>query len=153
MKVSRDAELAISLALTVRTVAPTIRHLFGGFDVTIFAYGSTGSGKTHTMRGGKSLAERGIIPRLLSGSEYQSRCSRSLFKIWMRSADLRDLCQSIGGLEKLPRNLSRKSASRYLFLIAKSIMIDYMTSSNPPRNAHWQDCPYGTTAKKRLLWA
>jgi len=33
----------------------------------IFAYGVTGTGKTHTMRGGMKLAERGVIPRLLSG--------------------------------------------------------------------------------------
>lgn len=32
----------------------------------IFAYGVTGTGKTHTMRGGLKLAERGIIPRMLS---------------------------------------------------------------------------------------
>ena len=48
-------------------VAPTVKHLFNGFDVTLFAYGVTGTGKTHTMRGGKSLADRGVIPRLLSG--------------------------------------------------------------------------------------
>ncbi|KAK2836956.1 hypothetical protein FQN49_006554 [Arthroderma sp. PD_2] len=48
-------------------VAPTIKHLFNGFDITLFAYGVTGTGKTHTMRGGKSLADRGVIPRLLSG--------------------------------------------------------------------------------------
>ncbi|KAF2753782.1 kinesin-domain-containing protein, partial [Pseudovirgaria hyperparasitica] len=47
-------------------IAPTVKHLFNGFDTTIFAYGVTGTGKTHTMRGGKSLAERGVIPRLLS---------------------------------------------------------------------------------------
>ncbi len=34
--------------------------------MTIFAYGVTGTGKTHTMRGGLRLAERGVIPRLLS---------------------------------------------------------------------------------------
>lgn len=34
--------------------------------MTIFAYGVTGTGKTHTMRGGLKLAERGVIPRLLS---------------------------------------------------------------------------------------
>ncbi|RYO86608.1 hypothetical protein DL766_002339 [Monosporascus sp. MC13-8B] len=39
----------------------------GGLDVTIFAYGVTGTGKTHTMRGGLKLADRGVIPRLLSG--------------------------------------------------------------------------------------
>ncbi|KAJ5769854.1 uncharacterized protein N7511_001905 [Penicillium nucicola] len=48
-------------------VAPTIKHLLNGFDVTLFAYGVTGTGKTHTMRGGKTLADRGVIPRLLSG--------------------------------------------------------------------------------------
>ncbi|OJD25170.1 hypothetical protein ACJ73_03459 [Blastomyces percursus] len=54
-------------------VAPTIKHLFSGFDVTIFAYGVTGTGKTHTMRGGKSLHDRGVIPRLLSGIYRRSR--------------------------------------------------------------------------------
>lgn len=48
-------------------MAPTIKHLFNGFDITLFAYGVTGTGKTHTMRGGKTLADRGAIPRLLSG--------------------------------------------------------------------------------------
>ncbi|OPB36875.1 kinesin-like protein [Trichoderma guizhouense] len=47
-------------------VAPHIKSLFQGLDVTIFAYGVTGTGKTHTMRGGMKLAERGVIPRLLS---------------------------------------------------------------------------------------
>lgn len=43
-----------------------MKALFQGLDVTIFAYGVTGTGKTHTMRGGLRLAERGVIPRLLS---------------------------------------------------------------------------------------
>ncbi|KAI5789850.1 P-loop containing nucleoside triphosphate hydrolase protein [Pyronema domesticum] len=47
-------------------VSPTLKHLFKGNDVTIFAYGVTGSGKTHTMKGNKAPAERGIIPRLLT---------------------------------------------------------------------------------------
>ncbi|KAH8895868.1 kinesin-domain-containing protein [Thozetella sp. PMI_491] len=47
-------------------VAPHMKALFQGLDVTIFAYGVTGTGKTHTMRGGMKLAERGVIPRLLS---------------------------------------------------------------------------------------
>ncbi|KAI1127006.1 P-loop containing nucleoside triphosphate hydrolase protein [Nemania abortiva] len=48
-------------------VAPHLKSLFLGLDVTIFAYGVTGTGKTHTMRGGMKLADRGVIPRLLSG--------------------------------------------------------------------------------------
>ncbi|RMZ88363.1 hypothetical protein DV736_g4406, partial [Chaetothyriales sp. CBS 134916] len=54
-------------------VSPTVKHLFQGFDVTLFAYGSTGTGKTHTMKGGKSLADRGMIPRLLSAIYRKSK--------------------------------------------------------------------------------
>ncbi|MCJ1282844.1 hypothetical protein MMC26_002170 [Xylographa opegraphella] len=54
-------------------ISPTIKHLFNGLDVTIFAHGNTGCGKTHTMRGGKALADRGMIPRLLSGIYRRSR--------------------------------------------------------------------------------
>ncbi|KAI9670070.1 MAG: hypothetical protein M1829_004797 [Trizodia sp. TS-e1964] len=76
-----------------KEVAPTVKHLFQGIDVTLFAYGVTGTGKTygpqrtidygawesanlfdsHTMRGGKSMAQRGVIPRLLSGIYRRSR--------------------------------------------------------------------------------
>ncbi|MCJ1468905.1 hypothetical protein MMC07_007535 [Pseudocyphellaria aurata] len=66
-------QLASQQSIFDNEVAPTIKHLLNGFDVTIFAYGSTGTGKTHTMRGGKTLAERGIIPRLLSGIYRRGR--------------------------------------------------------------------------------
>ncbi|KAH4203528.1 hypothetical protein HBI40_022260 [Parastagonospora nodorum] len=55
-------------------IAPTVKHLFTGFDLSIFAHGCTGTGKTHTMRGGKSLADRGVIPRLLSA--IYRRCKK-----------------------------------------------------------------------------
>ncbi|EMC95835.1 hypothetical protein BAUCODRAFT_505953 [Baudoinia panamericana UAMH 10762] len=54
-------------------VSPTVKHLFKGYDITLFAYGVTGTGKTHTMRGGKSLADRGLIPRLLSSIYRRAR--------------------------------------------------------------------------------
>jgi DNA uptake protein ComE-like DNA-binding protein len=56
-----------------RKVSPTVKHLLKGYDVTLFAYGVTGTGKTHTMRGGKSLADRGVIPRLLSSIYRRAR--------------------------------------------------------------------------------
>lgn len=52
--------------MLTQVVAPYVKSLFQGFDVTIFAYGVTGTGKTHTMRGGMKLADRGVIPRMLS---------------------------------------------------------------------------------------
>lgn len=54
-------------------MAPTLKSLFQGLDVTIFAYGVTGTGKTHTMRGGLKLSERGVIPRLLSAIYRRGR--------------------------------------------------------------------------------
>ncbi|KAI1097252.1 kinesin heavy chain [Jackrogersella minutella] len=60
-------QLTTQEELFTTEVAPHLKSLFNGLDVTIFAYGVTGTGKTHTMRGGLKLAERGIIPRLLSG--------------------------------------------------------------------------------------
>ncbi|KAF7928843.1 uncharacterized protein EAE97_009685 [Botrytis byssoidea] len=59
--------------LFTNEVAPTLKSLFQGLDVTLFAYGVTGTGKTHTMRGGTKLADRGIIPRLLSGIYRRGR--------------------------------------------------------------------------------
>ncbi|EFX05205.1 kinesin family protein [Grosmannia clavigera kw1407] len=53
-------------ALFNAEVAPHVKALFQGLDLTLFAYGVTGTGKTHTMRGGLKLADRGVIPRLLS---------------------------------------------------------------------------------------
>ena len=41
-----------------------INSALEGYSATIFAYGQTGTGKTHTMQGA-SGEERGIIPRSL----------------------------------------------------------------------------------------
>eukprot|EP00891_Asterochloris_glomerata_P009575 jgi/Astpho2/9575/e_gw1.00146.42.1_t len=42
------------------TTQPLIQKVVGGFNSTVFAYGQTSSGKTHTMRGTEQ--EPGIIP-------------------------------------------------------------------------------------------
>jgi kinesin family protein 3/17 len=44
--------------------APLVEAMLEGFNSTVFAYGQTGCGKTHTMEGREQPAEeRGIIPR------------------------------------------------------------------------------------------
>ncbi len=42
-----------------KCVKPNLENLFQGFNTTFFAYGNTGSGKTHTIFGG--LEEKGIF--------------------------------------------------------------------------------------------
>ena len=49
-----------------------------GYNGTIFAYGQTSSGKTHTIEGsGRKFIDRGLIPRTLSYiyKEIEKRCS------------------------------------------------------------------------------
>jgi len=46
------------------TVKPVIMDVMRGFESTVFAYGQTGTGKTHTMEGSLSSPELyGVIPR------------------------------------------------------------------------------------------
>ena len=46
------------------TLRPIIRDVLMGYESTVFAYGQTGTGKTHTMEGDLSEADQhGVIPR------------------------------------------------------------------------------------------
>ncbi|KAH8551435.1 the motor domain of kinesin family member 22 [Umbelopsis sp. PMI_123] len=53
---------AMQAEIYEQDVQPMIDKVFSGVDSTIFAYGVTGSGKTHTMQGTEE--EPGIIPRV-----------------------------------------------------------------------------------------
>ena len=67
------------------TVAPIVNEVLQGFNCTVFAYGQTGTGKTHTMEGDfKDPEQAGIIPRSVtaifdhlqnSEAEYSVRVS------------------------------------------------------------------------------
>lgn len=47
-----------------QTIQPVIADVLGGFECTMFAYGQTGTGKTHTMEGDLANPEnQGVIPR------------------------------------------------------------------------------------------
>ncbi|CAG2217950.1 KIF22 [Mytilus edulis] len=46
-------------------VKPQLLHSLNGQNVSIFAYGPTGAGKTHTMLG--SATDPGVIPRVING--------------------------------------------------------------------------------------
>lgn len=47
-----------------RTAQPLINQVIGGFNSTVFAYGQTSSGKTHTMRG--TAEDPGLVPRAVN---------------------------------------------------------------------------------------
>lgn len=90
---------------------PIIESVLEGYNGTIFAYGQTGTGKTHTMEGLKNNPkELGIIPRTFA----------HLFK------SIEGNCLSIQ--EPLA------SSSTFGFLCSNFITKRFWTSSNPTRN-------------------
>ena len=57
-----------------RVARDAVQSSMNGYNNTIFAYGATGSGKTHSITGGTaSYADRGIIPRALEYIFKQAR--------------------------------------------------------------------------------
>ena len=47
------------------SVKPIVSSVFEGYNGTVFAYGQTGTGKTHTMEGDvSSEAEKGVMSRV-----------------------------------------------------------------------------------------
>ena len=85
-----------------QVVRPIVDEVLAGFNCTIFAYGQTGTGKTHTMEGDINCEENaGIVPRSVksileqlenSGSEFTIRVSF----LELYNEELRDLLNANG---------------------------------------------------------
>lgn len=76
------------------SVAQIVDSVMEGFNGTVFAYGQTSSGKTHTMSGSDMYNEdeRGVIPRMVthvfnkihnSPSEIEFTVKVSMIEIYM----------------------------------------------------------------------
>ncbi|KAF8813107.1 kinesin-like protein [Phlegmacium glaucopus] len=87
-------------------VEPLIDVVYSGITVTIFAYGVTSSGKTHTMQGTKS--DPGVIPRVVRGifekrrhlQQYQISLEVSYMEIY--KDEVYDLLVTRENAPKLP---------------------------------------------------
>lgn len=120
-------------------VTPVLAEVMRGYNCTVFAYGQTGTGKTHTMEGdltsqmGTYSSEAGIIPRTLyrlfhqlelSGNEYAVHASF----VELYNEELRDLLSS-----EAPKPLSSGGLKVYDDK-AKGIVI-YGLEDTPVRDA------------------
>ena len=55
--------------------APIVDNVMEGYNGTIFAYGQTGTGKTHTMEGRLDPAEEQCVPALAGHGSRRAHCA------------------------------------------------------------------------------
>lgn len=87
-----------------------VEFVIKGYNGTIFAYGQTGTGKTHTMQGGSSDAEHGITPRsfkrifdiIKTSEKTQYLVSASMFELY--NEEVNDLLNLEGKNLKIKEN-------------------------------------------------
>jgi kinesin family protein 11 len=95
-------------------VRPIVDEALAGFNCTIFAYGQTGTGKTHTMEGNIHSEEHaGIVPRTVNTILQQLEASDSEYTIRVSflelyNEELQDLLNTSGDRKlKLCEDLKR----------------------------------------------
>jgi kinesin family protein 3/17 len=87
------------------TASPIVDSVLDGYNGTVFAYGQTGTGKTHTMEGSIEGEQRGLIPRAfeqvfnrITGSAGKQFLVRATFLEIYQDA-IRDLIGETDNLE------------------------------------------------------
>ena len=107
---------------------PLCEHALAGYNTTIFAYGQTGAGKTHTMHGPTSPTEaRGLVPRVMEHlfqlqakaerqSELRCHCVASYLEIHNETViDLLDSGGTLGSNARAPCRV-REDVVRGIFV-------------------------------------
>ena len=88
------------------TSAPIISNVLEGYNGTIFAYGQTGTGKTHTMAGSETdHKQRGIMPRAFEDVFKSIECDSVKTQFLVRASYLEIYNEEIRDLlSKNPKN-------------------------------------------------
>ena len=107
---------------------PLCEHALAGYNTTIFAYGQTGAGKTHTMHGPSSAGEdRGLVPRVMEHlfalqareerqSQLRCHCVASYLEIYNETViDLLDSSGTLGCNARAPCRV-REDVVRGIFV-------------------------------------
>lgn len=68
-------ERATNAQIYEETVAPLLEKLLEGFNLTVFAYGPTGSGKTYTIQGDEK--DEGVMQRLIRTLFQKTRAQKT----------------------------------------------------------------------------
>ncbi|KAI9639834.1 P-loop containing nucleoside triphosphate hydrolase protein [Dioszegia hungarica] len=130
-----------------KTALPLIDGVLTGFNATVFAYGATGCGKTHTISG--TPEEPGIIIRTTaelfrrieeSKDDYETHIEVSMVEIYNET--IRDLLAPegtvppVGGLKLLENEKERVRVDKVTLLRPQSVeeVMDYVQLGNARRS-------------------
>ena len=124
------------------TVRPSIVSAIEGYNVTVFAYGQTGTGKTYTMEGHMEDTEKaGIIPRsvysvfdILESTCLPGDYTVTVSHLEIYQEELHDLLSPHNEAESLTARLSKKRYTTSLALAQamqkKGIQMTYDPKTN-----------------------
>eukprot|EP01104_Vermistella_antarctica_P018143 TRINITY_DN6629_c0_g1_i1.p1 TRINITY_DN6629_c0_g1~~TRINITY_DN6629_c0_g1_i1.p1 ORF type:complete len:565 (+),score=86.79 TRINITY_DN6629_c0_g1_i1:74-1768(+) len=126
-------------------VEPVLPTLFDGFNTSVFAYGNTGAGKTHTMQG--TLSSPGIIPqaaqRLISLAESKEDTTITVSYLEIYKDKVYDL------LQPKPKDLPiRQNAEGEIFI--PSLSESPIVSMEQFQQVYQAGCKNRTTAATQL---
>ena len=109
-------------AVYQEVASDTVQDVLNGFNGTIFAYGQTGTGKTHTMMGERGdPQQRGIIPRVVEqlfdsiaeqAGEQTTTVTVEYLEVYRES--LKDLCAAVGGPKLTIRGVDGRGRGLYV---------------------------------------
>lgn len=126
------------------TTKPLIQDFLGGYNCSLFAYGQTSSGKSHTIYG--STAQPGIIPRLCDdvwkAIPPGTRVSLSCVEIYLEQ--IFDLLEQKGDRPKVIRELP--DGSTYI-----EGLTEVYVSSPADIQTHLQTCDINKTIAATLM--
>ncbi|XP_031227166.1 kinesin-like protein KIF18A [Mastomys coucha] len=96
-------ETSTQMEVFEHTTKPILRSFLNGYNCTVFAYGATGSGKTHTMLG--SVAEPGVMYltmldlfKCMDEIKEEKNCSTAVSYLEVYNEQIRDLLTNSGPL-------------------------------------------------------
>ncbi|KAJ9449052.1 Kinesin-like protein FLA10 [Diplonema papillatum] len=107
-------------SIYLQTIHPLVQSVLAGYNATVFAYGQSGSGKTHTMTGQLNTPDQGIIPNALQhifeAVRQEEAATKKQFTILVTYLELYNgKCRDL--LTDTKKNLELKENEQKLFYV------------------------------------
>ena len=124
-------QASIQEEIYLETSFPIVENVLEGYNGTIFAYGQTGTGKTHTIAGLDLPGEEGILPRAFDTVFNHIKIQQQKRQYLVRASyleiykeEIRDLLSSKGNFEHKLELHEKKDAGVYVKDLSTTVVSD-----------------------------